>query len=788
MHKENPARSGDNKEICWMTKSADDFYHEEYRTPTAQREIIADALQLGGRELRAAAECPTNEWQRNVRTYLEAVADNALDDLTVHDIRPNGKFDIEKLIEEMDSVGQKMMDGDKEEWVCGEQGVEDDGGSEMDSVDGGGEYEGTAYGARVLKPRSKRFLYGGVLDGLRMWFRPPHDYCDRCAKYDKTRARITELTIALLSNPTDPEYVINSAIVGRAGGSVEGWAEQRKLTLQLPDLLKHVTWNAETRPFLKKWELGMTTRDALLQLDYGGLNDSANKKVSVWSATVMAPGREQEHFDCFFDQAGKNDDGSTGKAGKAKKDGQTGIFFLAELFDKDKFNGEICLFKYHYPEVHHIKLSGDTGNGYRAYAMLEELSLLFQKYGYTVELSPLAPGHAWNRTDARIAHMHTFLRLLLAKSRVFGAEGIANAFFTKAACRMRKKRKYLPRSHIMFREVTIDHVQAAATKKKIGCQLVSEDLDGGHMGVKGLLYFDFSVLDNTGARVHMPGYARVREYADPDKVRNRSRVYTWRKDLAALMCQQCSDSMGGPVLLRESGCTKKLCFVAEQERKEMKAREAESQQEEGPLYARRSAPDEGKGVEEADDRGGERNPAQLAEEVPRFDTKQVTRQVRAVHGLEVGAGGSANKNVLWFYVPHNKKDKNNTKRKGWWLYQQNGAPGRYYIGPLADVQKTVRVQVEDIATFAEFPFDCTHELHQTTGELLLATVRCVTSRALSDGERAAARGGKDIEEADHTGAQARVVPGPKRAPRKRPAATGAVAAGQPRVRRSKRQS
>jgi hypothetical protein len=128
MHKENPARSGDNKEICWMTKSADDFYHEEYRTPTAQREIIADALQLGGRELRAAAECPTNEWQRNVRTYMEAVADNALDDLTVHDIRPNGKFDIEKLIEEMDSVGQKMMDGDKEEWVCGEQGVEDDGG------------------------------------------------------------------------------------------------------------------------------------------------------------------------------------------------------------------------------------------------------------------------------------------------------------------------------------------------------------------------------------------------------------------------------------------------------------------------------------------------------------------------------------------------------------------------------------------------------------------------------------------------------------------------------------
>ena len=137
----------------------------------AQCEIIALGLQLCGDELRAAAARPKNEWERSVRTYLEALEDDALDDLTVVDIRPDGPLDImmEKAIEEMDSVGQKMMDGDKEAWVCGEHGAGDAAASETDDAEGGGEYAGAGYGARVLKPRSQRFLYDGVLKGLRMW-------------------------------------------------------------------------------------------------------------------------------------------------------------------------------------------------------------------------------------------------------------------------------------------------------------------------------------------------------------------------------------------------------------------------------------------------------------------------------------------------------------------------------------------------------------------------------------------------------------------------------------------
>ncbi len=151
---------------------------------------------------------------------------------------------------------------------------------------------------------------------------------------------------------------------------------------------------------------------ATLQLDYGGFTDSAGKKVSVWSATVIAKGRKQEHYDFFFDQPDKK---NTGVA-KAKKDGQTGINFLRELLDPglSPLKDGVSMLAHRFPSIKHLILSGDTGNGFRAYAMLEELSTVFVKYGYTVELSPLAPGHAWNRTDGRIAHMNTFLRLLKA--------------------------------------------------------------------------------------------------------------------------------------------------------------------------------------------------------------------------------------------------------------------------------------------------------------------------------------------------------------------------------------
>ena len=138
----------------------------------------------------------------------------------------------------------------------------------------------------------------------------------------------------------------------------------------------------------------MNAWQALLQLDYGGFNDSANQKVSVGSATLLAAGREQDHFNFFFNQS-KSKNEPTMQAGRAKKDAQTGIYFIGEMLDpmKSPEGNGVSLFEKHYPETNHLTFSGDTGNGYRSYAMLEELSAVCGKYSYTVELACLAPGH-----------------------------------------------------------------------------------------------------------------------------------------------------------------------------------------------------------------------------------------------------------------------------------------------------------------------------------------------------------------------------------------------------------
>ena len=123
-------------------------------------------------------------------------------------------------------------------------------------------------------------------------------------------------------------------IVEDVGGEAKDWQELRALQIALPDLKKHVDWLNEVRAFLKTREAGLKVHEALLQLDYGGFTDSVNKKVSCWSASVIVQGRLVEHFDFFFDQAPKKEkDNGKGDPSKARKDGQSGVFFLHELLD-----------------------------------------------------------------------------------------------------------------------------------------------------------------------------------------------------------------------------------------------------------------------------------------------------------------------------------------------------------------------------------------------------------------------------------------------------------------------
>lgn len=270
----------------------------------------------------------------------------------------------------------------------------------------------------------------------------------------------------------------------------------------------------------------------MLQLDYGGFTDSKGAKVNLWSATLLTSFREPEHIDFFFNAA--NQHSSSEDAG-AKKNGSTGIFFLRELLDPEKAPPEIqtpgkkkiCLLEFLVPGLKVLWLSGDTGNGYRAYEMLQELSTVFEKYGYKIFLAPLAPGHAHNRTDARIAHINTFLNAAKGKSRVFGAEGLATAMHAASSLELTNRREFMSRSHVFFRRVEPPELEVFTHM-----MMTDDTLDHGRMGVRGFLYFDFSLGS---------GMAKVREHADTSRDDNPTRIYTWRKELLDVMCQKCSD-------------------------------------------------------------------------------------------------------------------------------------------------------------------------------------------------------------------------------------------------------
>ena len=465
MHEKNPASSGDQQAICWMVKSKEEFYFENYRTVTGFSEIILKALTEHGPQLVDDAKQGSNQWLRNVQTYLDAVTDDALDSLRVPEVREGAIASMSDLTELLHQ--KEDPDPAKERVEGGEMSADVE-----DVEESGGKGE-----VRMLYPRTYDCFYKSILKNARMWQRPPHDHCSRCEDYETSFLRTKVLVAALFSKPSDPEHAANEAILVRAGGRTKAHEELRDLEHKLPELTKHVTWFAEQRAYLKRVEDQMEKGEVLLQLDYGGFTDSGNNKVSVWSVTAIAKDRKQEHFDFFFDAANQNT--CEGRAG-AKKNGQTGIFFLEEMLQKNKVvdcGEDVSIFSRVYPHATKLYFSGDTGNGYRAYEMLEELSRVFALYGYDVELVPLPPGHAWNRSDGRIAHLNTFLRLGKKYTRLFGARMIADLFWHASNAAVAVQRKYMARSHVFFREVRIPDADAvAAAKKNFGAMLTADDV------------------------------------------------------------------------------------------------------------------------------------------------------------------------------------------------------------------------------------------------------------------------------------------------------------------------
>ena len=272
MRKENPARSGDQKNICWMVKGRFDFYHENYRTVEAQVDIIKIALDRFGDELRAKARSQSNVWLRNVSGYVDALANGCVHELKIArgKSQEEVKLNFDDVLAEVLEISNRQrnevgnMDGEALHDII----EDDDSAFMMHSSDD----------HLTLRPRSYTYFYGKVLKGERLWKRPPHDHCERCARYTIASNRLTTLQVALLSVAGSVDHRKHSDKVATAGGPVKAWEEVRMLQLKVPDLLKHATWGKTARACLKKLELSMPPTTVLWQLDYGGLHDSVNNK------------------------------------------------------------------------------------------------------------------------------------------------------------------------------------------------------------------------------------------------------------------------------------------------------------------------------------------------------------------------------------------------------------------------------------------------------------------------------------------------------------------------------
>lgn len=625
MLQENPARSGDTQPIAWMSKGRTDFYFEDYRSARGQLDIIAKAVNCPehGEELRRQASANsklTCRWLKNVSLYLLYQSKGKLGELKVRRLQCE-RLSSSRLARE--ALARMRIDPDEDEDLL-----------PPESPEAGDDCEDSDDDGPMLRPRSYDFFYKVLLKGLPLRKRPPHNFCSRCNDYEVKRGRVMQLTAALSSDPSDVNHESHLKLLESYGGRNAASAARRQLEWVLRDLQKHVEWRETARKYLKTRNASLHGVYLHIQLDYGGFTDSANKKFSAWSATVMSQGREDEHFDFFFDSA------------DAGKNGQTGVYLLHEFIDAlEKVFDE-----------RHLLLSGDTGNGFRAYLMIDELSKIFNARGFYVELVPLSPGHAWNKTDARIARLNTFFSHAKSVMHLLGAEAFANLLIEATLLEKNTQRKLLTRSHIFYRKIPEEYASAPTTSSEYGAQLVHEDYPGGHIGVRGLLYFQFWFDTPGGKRITPEGFALVREHGDPTRPGNPSRVYTWRKELAKQHCQMCSDEQGYPVLLTVNGCSKRKCSK----------QAARSRARCSTSHVATAADSEGD-IDRCDGQGSPHMSGGRGERGQQPGSNE-THQVRAVRYLSEDTG----EYETWLYIPAWAHRNNSTcrrdERKCQWLW------------------------------------------------------------------------------------------------------------------------
>ena len=196
-----PPRSGDSKLTMWMTKDADDFYHEDYRSLDDQLVIYEIALTRFP-SLAASCRAGSNSFHRNLRTYLEAKENGRVQDLKVH------LLDAQRTqLTPDNAVGIVAGLGTEDEADRCEQQVDTSPPGDEGDLDAETDEPGRASkDSFTLYPRAYRTFYRRILVGQRLWKRPPENHCDRCATFVTVTHRHDTLKAALCTLASSPGY------------------------------------------------------------------------------------------------------------------------------------------------------------------------------------------------------------------------------------------------------------------------------------------------------------------------------------------------------------------------------------------------------------------------------------------------------------------------------------------------------------------------------------------------------------------------------------------------------
>jgi hypothetical protein len=419
----------------------------------------------------------------------------------------------------------------------------------------------------LLKPRCYATFYFDILKKVPIRKRPPDKYCVMCEsralilKHEKLGLMIAECKDLEGSDVEKSKHAFNW---GKYKTQEDAMKAYRNMGHLVRRRRRHKAWYRSQRRVVKNREESLRwdelVKEVLLYLDYGTIYDSAGKHVDIWSATLVACPKGEKairYFNIFYEKLDR-------PPGEPNKNSNTGRMCLKELLDPAcnvESDSKTSVLQELFPGATNLILSGDTGNGFRGLPMSYYHTMLWKPYQLLVELMILPPRHAFNLTDAHLAHLNIFFRKLMRLSFLHGPKEFCEALQRATSPRVMGARKLiknviaryrvfypkdyirLPKEQMKGKTIMkqVNHYQHIyAMDIKIYNIILSLYFQNLEFGVMSLGYFNCTVAaaDGSGSFEVVEGIMRVREYADDTLDNNPMMVFNM---LSKDVCQRCSN-------------------------------------------------------------------------------------------------------------------------------------------------------------------------------------------------------------------------------------------------------